>query len=211
MSSERKKMGNPKNIAFELIEAKPETEPYRIMREIRKDYHPDIEEARIAMAWRKGYKPDPEGHIILGQCVKASDLQREFVDLDFIILLNKEIWNDLQFTVEMKRALVDHELMHSTRAYDAEGEPKIDVRNRPVWRIRAHDINEFFGIIERHGCYKRDLQIFAEALIKRKTPIFPELEEKIPTPDVPYGEEFDPELDIPEEIEYEDSAKHRKT
>ena len=218
-------MGNPKNIAFELIESEPETEPYRIMREIRKDYHHDIEEARIAMAWRKGYKPDPEGHIILGQCVKASDLQREFVDLDFIILLNKEIWNDLQFTVEMKRALVDHELTHSTRAYDAEGEPKIDVKGRPVWRLRAHDIAEFFDVVRRHGTYKHDLQLFAEALIKKKSPVFPELE----TPEPPLSHpalqmmkdsiaqdeevdpdnEFDPSLDTPEELEYEEP--HRKS
>lgn len=177
-------MGQPKKIAFELIESEPETEPYRIMRKVRRDFHPDIDDARIALAWRKGYKPDPEGHIVLGQCIRASDLQREFVDLDFIILLNKEIWEDLQFTVEMKTALVDHELMHATRAYDSEGEPKIDVRGRPVWRVRAHDVQEFFDIVSRHGTYKRDLQIFAESLLKKKNPVFPELEpdEDVPSP-----------------------------
>ena len=218
-------MGNPKNINFELIECEPETEPYRIMREIRKDFHPDIEEANVALAWRKGYKPDPEGHIILGQCVKASDLQREFVDLDFIILLNKEIWNDLQFTQEMKKALVDHELMHATRAYDAEGEPKIDVRGRPVWRMRAHDLGEFIDIVRRHGTWKRDLQLFAESLLKKKNPVFPELEpaeEPLSHPalqmmkdSIAHDEEddldpdnemetFDPALDTPEELVYED-------
>ena len=175
-------MGQPKKIAFELIESEPETEPYRIMREVRRDYHPDIDDARIALAWRKGYKPDPEGHIVLGQCIRASDLQRELVDLDFIILLNKEIWEDLQFTVEMKTALVDHELMHAARSYDSEGEPKVDVRGRPVWRVRAHDVQEFFDIVSRHGTYKRDLQIFAESLLKKKNPVFPELETEDDTP-----------------------------
>lgn len=177
-------MGQPKKIAFELIESEPETEPYRIMREVRKDFHPDIDDARIALAWRKGYKPDPEGHIILGQCIRSSDLQREFVDLDFIILLNKEIWEDLQFTVEMKTALVDHELMHAARSYDSEGEPKIDTKGRPVWRIRNHDISEFIDVVRRHGTWKRDLQMFAESLLKKKNPVFPELEpeEDVPSP-----------------------------
>ena len=223
-------MGNPKNIAFELVEREPETEPYRIMREVRRDFHPDTADAQIAIAWRKGYKPDPEGHIILGQCVKASDLQREFVDLDFIILLNKEIWNDLQFTPEMKKALIDHELSHAAMAYDSEGEPKIDVRGRPVWRLRSHDIGEFIDIVRRHGTYKRDLQLFAESLIKKKNPVFPELETPEPALSHPalqmmvdsINEEaddldpdnemevFDPELDTPVELEYEEKPTQEK-
>lgn len=218
-------MGNPKNIAFELVEREPETEPYRIMREVRRDFHPDTADAQIAIAWRKGYKPDPEGHIILGQCVKASDLQREFVDLDFIILLNKEIWNDLQFTPDMKKALIDHELSHAAMAYDSEGDPKIDVRGRPVWRLRSHDIGEFIDIVRRHGTYKRDLQLFAESLIKKKNPVFPELETSEPALSHPAlqmmedsinkeeeddldpdneMEGFDPDLDKEEELVYDD-------
>jgi hypothetical protein len=207
-------LGQPKKIAFELIEREPETEPYRILREVRRDYHPDTAEARIALAWRKGYKPDPEGHIVLGQCVKASDLQREFVDLDFIILLNKEIWRDLQFTADMKKALIDHEMSHAAMAYDSEGEPKIDEKNRRVWRIRAHDVSEFIDVVRRNGTWKRDLQMFAESLVKKKNPVFPELE--LPadptlielTADlIPEGEEFDPELDTPEEPEWEEEPK----
>jgi hypothetical protein len=146
--------------------------------------------------------------------VKASDLQREFVDLHFIILLNKEIWRDLQFTADMKKALIDHEMSHAAMAYDSEGEPKIDEKNRRVWRIRAHDVSEFIDVVRRNGTWKRDLQMFAESLVKKKNPVFPELE--LPadptlielTADlIPEGEEFDPELDTPEEPEWEEEPK----
>jgi hypothetical protein len=163
-------MTKPKKISFELInpKQKPELQAYRLLSEIREEYHEEIYEARIALAWRKGLKPDIDGHLVLGQCVKASDLQRELVDWDFVILLNQESWDDSEFTVDKKKALLDHELCHAERAIDSDGEPKIDVRGRPVWRTRKHDIEEFQAIVERHGTYKRDLELFAKALLKRK-------------------------------------------
>lgn len=107
--------------------------------------------------------------MILGKCIKASDLQRELVAYDFVILLNKEVWESPEFTEEKKRALVDHELCHAAPAEDKDtGEQKTDEKGRPVWRIRKHDIEEFRCIVERHGRYKSDLEAFAEALLKSK-------------------------------------------
>ena len=161
-------MSKPKKVNFELIEEP--SEPYRILDEMRR-FHPAIADANIALAWRKELKPDKDGHLVLGKCIKATDLQREFSDYDFIILLNREVWEDSEFTDEKKRALVDHELCHATVATDDDGE-KYDERGRKVWRVRKHDIEEFYAIINRHGCYKRDLELFAEAIMKkRKTPL----------------------------------------
>jgi hypothetical protein len=159
-----------KKVNFELIEDL-QSEPYQILAEMRR-FHDDIGGARIALAWRLNLSPDDDGHLILGKCVKASDLQREFVDYDFVILLNRDVWNDEEFTAEKKRALVDHELCHGAPAVTSEGGAKFDERGRQVWRVRKHDIEEFYGIVNRHGCYKRDLELFAEALMKRrKTPL----------------------------------------
>lgn len=68
-----------------------------------------------------------------------------------------------------------------------------DTKGRLCWRLRGHDIEEFYGIVERHGCYKRDLQKFAEALRERrkaeaKEPLLAPLEEsgnvtEMPKPD----------------------------
>ncbi len=75
-------------------------------------------------------------------------------------------------------------------------------------------------IVRRHGTYKRDLQMFAEALIKKKNPVFPELEttepplshpaiqmmedsikqEEIETPFDDPGEDEEGELDTHNEV-----------
>jgi len=165
------KPAKPKIINFELIPEKDGEhvpEPYRIMREMVEKYHEDLHGAKIAMAWRKNLKADKDGHLMLGMCVKASDLQKEFAEYDFVILLNREVWLSDEFTTEKKKALVDHELCHATFAPDKDGFKKRDERERIVWRVRKHDIEEFFDVVRRHGCYKRDLVAFADALMKKK-------------------------------------------
>lgn len=145
-----------------------EAEPYTLMKEVRSKWHPELREANIALAWRKSLKPDVDGHLMLGKCVKASDLQRELIEYDFVILINKEVWNDEEFTREKKTALLDHELCHAEPALDKEYRQKRDEKDRQVWRVRKHDIEEFKAVVERHGCYKADLEKFAEALLKAK-------------------------------------------
>jgi len=163
-----KKPTKPKKINFELISEHKNSEPYQILRRVRANFHSDIADARIALAWRKELKADVDGHLILGRCVKASDLQRELVEWDFVVLLNREVWQHLDFTTDRKEALMDHELCHAAPVLDGDGEPKIDEKNRPVWRVRKHDIEEFGEVVERHGCYKRDLEMFAESLLKSR-------------------------------------------
>ena len=171
-------MGKPKKVLFELIS--PEQvflsgQPYELLAEIRAEHHFDVAEAKVALAWRKGTKPNADGKIVLGRCVKATDLQRELIDYDFVIVLNKEFWEDPEFSREKKLALLDHELCHAARAVDSDGSPMIDSKNRPVWRVRGHDVEEFEEVVARHGVWKRDLERFAEAIAKRKkSPLFSE-------------------------------------
>lgn len=114
---------------------------------------------RLMTIWAKrGYWAKP----------RTTDLQREFMPYDFIILLNQEVWNDKEFGPEKKAALIDHELCHAEVALDRDGEPKVDERLRRVWRTRKHDIEEFRAVVQRHGCYKYDLEKFAETLLKRR-------------------------------------------
>jgi hypothetical protein len=164
-------MGKPKKIAFQLIlpdDVSIIDRPHELLSEVRAENHFDTAKARIALAWKKGSKANCDGHIVLGFLMRATDLQRELVDYDFVIVLNKEVWEDPEFTTAQKRALLDHEMCHAARACDGDGEPSIDTKGRPVWRTRGHDIEEFEEIVARHGCYKRDLERFAQTIIRRK-------------------------------------------
>ncbi len=169
-------MGKPKKVLFELI-TREQTflsgQPYDLLDEVRAENHEDTCAAKIALAWKRDTKPDVDGRLMLGRCVRQSDLARELADFDFVIVLNREVWEDPEFGRERKLALLDHEMMHAARVLDADGEPVVDTKNRAVWRIRGHDIEEFTVIIERHGCYKRDLEKFGEAILrKKKAPLF---------------------------------------
>jgi hypothetical protein len=163
-----------KAVLVKLLERKHSgkvTEAYRLMEELIDKHHTHLREAKIAIAWRFGWKPDADGRIVLGQCRKRSDLDRELgskIDegeaLDFVILLNHEHWNQT-LNEAQRRALMDHELTHAQVSNDTNGEPKMDENGRRVWRIRRHDLEEFKDVVSRHGCYKGDIEDFVAAAV----------------------------------------------
>jgi Putative phage metallopeptidase len=165
-----------KKVNFKLIppmDGDHEPEPYTLLTEAREKWHDDIRLAKIALAWKLREKSDTDGHLLLGKCIKVSDLYKEFSAFDFIILLNRGVWDDIGFTREKKLALLDHELCHADVSCDMDsGETKIDERGRIVYRMRKHDIEEFQSVVRHHGCYKHDLERFAEVLLaKQRTPL----------------------------------------
>ena len=162
-----KKPAQPKRIAYKLIDPKTDAgKPmYALLKELVYEHHSEVKDARFALAWNRAWKPDTDGRVILGKCKKASDLDRELAAFDFVIILRKDFWEDPSVTDAQRAALMDHELCHaSVRCDKNSGEPMVDERNRLIYRIRKHDIEEFADIVERHGTYKRDLELFAQAL-----------------------------------------------
>jgi len=184
-----RKIKTGKKVNFLIIpeqDAKGNTpEPYKILQEVRKLHHGDTTQARVALAWRLRTKADKDGHIVLGKCIKVSDLHREFADYDFIITLNKEFWEEPTVTKEQRMALLDHEMMHAAPTYnDESGEHEVDERGRYLFRTRAHDFADFNDVIQRHGIWKKDLQRLAELLReKKKAPMF--AVDPAPTQDAP--------------------------
>lgn len=150
-------MSKRKPINFELIPDR-NSEPHRLAEQARAKYHPDLSEAHIALAWRLNLKPNPDGQITLGKCIKVTDQYKELAAYDFLILLNRDTWQHPNFTTAQKLALLDHELCHAANTGQR------DERNRPVWRIRKHDIEEFRSVVDHHGCYKADLELFANSI-----------------------------------------------
>jgi hypothetical protein len=155
-----------KKVSVELITRLGNPSIYATMDRIRQRHHRHIRKAKIGLAWKKSIKPDRDGHILLGKCRKASDLQRELSDYDFIILLNKEVWEHEKFGHKRQKALLDHELCHAAQAYDKHGKRMKNDRGKYVFRMRKHNIEEFREIVERHGLYKDDLVEFAKSIMK---------------------------------------------
>lgn len=142
---------------------------YTLLDSLVTSHHDDVGAARIALAWCTSWKADPDGRVTLGMCRKASDLDRELAAFDFVILLRRIFWTDPRVTDAQRTALLDHELCHAARQHDRHGEPVEDERGRAVYRLRKHDLEEFTEIVQRHGCYKTDIEKFAAAL-RRPTP-----------------------------------------
>ena len=160
----------PKKVSFQIIE---DPSPAHDVLSDALAWHPEINGATIKLAWRKGTKADVDGRIVLGRCVKVSDLHREFFNADFIVVLNREYWD--AFTDKQRLALMDHELSHAAAKEDKNGNEMYDERDRQVFRTRKHDLEEFRDVVERHGLYKADLVAFAEVMRSaKKTPLFGE-------------------------------------
>lgn len=162
-------MGKAKKVTYEFIRRESDigAPMYALLDDLVDEHHEHLREARIALAWCTSWRPDVDGRLTLGKCRKASDLDRELVAWDFIILLNRAFWESLSVTEAQRHALLDHELCHAEVVLDGD-DPKVDERGRVVYRIRKHDLEEFTAIVERHGTYKRDLELFAQALVRHQ-------------------------------------------
>ena len=159
-----------KKLTYKLIEREgaPGEKMYALLDELVVEHHEDLAQARIALAWNLSWKPDVDGRATLGKCKRVGNLERELMEYDFVIILLREFWDEVAVTDEQRAALLDHELCHGALKLDKDGEPVEDERGRKVYRTRKHDIEEFTAIIARHGCYKRDLENFAQALRRSK-------------------------------------------
>lgn len=163
-----KQLKRPKKVPYTLIPEKTDAGKtmYALVYALVDEHHEELSRTnvRIALAWATGWKPDVDGRVMLGKCKKATDLDRELAPFDFVILLNRDFWQNPRVTDLQRRALLDHELMHAAVAYDENGDAKVDDRGRTVYRIRKHDLEEFSDIAQRYGCWKRDIEAFMRAL-----------------------------------------------
>lgn len=168
-------MAKPRKVSYSLISPSEEPELYELLRDLVRRFHDHLRNARITLAWCYSWKPDHDGHLTLGKCRKASDLDRQLHDQDFVILLNQQAWFGAGFDDRKRRALLDHELCHADVEVDSDGEPVVNAVGRTVYRIRKHDLEEFQAIVERYGCWKADIAEFAKAALeKRRLPLLEE-------------------------------------
>lgn len=156
-----------KPIAYSLLLRADHASVYKALDALIKAHHEELATARIALAFCTSWRADPDGRHTIGRCKRASDLDRELAAFDFVILLQQEFWTSPNVTNAQRDALLDHELCHATVKRDpVTGDPLEDERGRIVYRLRKHDLEEFAEIAARHGTWKRDLEIFAQALAR---------------------------------------------
>lgn len=141
------------------------TEPYQLLGELVASHHRRLENLTVVLAWRLNVQPSRDGKIELAKPKRASDLDRVLHDggADFIVLLNKDAWETL--LPDQRLAVLDHELTHLEVERDGAGY-KEDENGRAVTRIRKHDLEEFVEVVERHGCYLKDLEDLVEASLR---------------------------------------------
>lgn len=179
MSEKKKKL---KAVNVQVIErelAKGGThDAYLMLDRIMAAHHDHLIEAKIALAWKLSWSADPDGRLILGKCKKADDLGRQLHGYDFVILLNKEVWECADFTTAMKTALLDHELCHAQVKKDKNDDVVKDENGKIVYRIRKHDLEEFRDIVRRHGMWDDCIRDFVrDAMRKTREPLMAQLAE----------------------------------
>jgi len=156
---------------FKYIEPESEEgkEMYSIMNLLIKKFHPELEKARIALAWNFSWKTDKDGHLTLGRCKKASDLDKSVpAPFDFVIILFKPFWADPAVSQDQRCALLDHELCHGAARHDSEGEILLDEKGNAMYRTKKHDVEDFIEIIERYGVHTPQLERLAFVLRQLK-------------------------------------------
>lgn len=154
-------MSKPKKISYQLIPPDAMPDMYALVNDLISKVHDHLTNARIVLAWNLSWGADVDGKVILGKAKKCSDLDRELAEFDFVIMINRDFWDEAN--VAQRRALMDHELSHCAVTMDGD-DPKVDEKGRTVWRMRKHDIEEFSGVVLRNGIYKQDLEVFYAAL-----------------------------------------------
>lgn len=115
--------------------------------------HTDLEAASIAFVYREKMKT--RDRVVWGKASKAGGRLEFFAGYDFVMEINWQQWRHLSDM--QKVALVDHELSHFGRDEDSKGER--------TWVLQSHDIEEFGGIVRRWGLWRKDLTVFAGAVV----------------------------------------------
>lgn len=132
-------------------------------------YNPDhshlheLEMPELSFMWAsRGFAK--AGKYVLGECEKVAfraggwqkrrqEMQMEdwFGEVpDFLITLDASYCNDCTDTEFLM--LLEHELYHIAQKLDSFGEPSYNSSTgAPMLEIRAHDVEEFIGVVARYG------------------------------------------------------------
>jgi hypothetical protein len=125
--------------------------------------HEHLQQAKLGFLWTN--EPNGRrGRVILGTCqllpptgdkwsigARVLQLSEWFVGMpDFLITIFAPAAVEMDNASFM--ALVEHELYHASQKRSAEGEPMFSRETgEPIWATRAHDVEQFVGVVRRYG------------------------------------------------------------
>lgn len=146
----------PKQVNWQIIpRVSTGVEPYDILDDLTTTFHDDIKGVVIVLMWRHNAKIDADNYLELSSISKTPDKHRELQEHDFIIGLNKEIWDMLD--IDQKKIVIDAQLQRIAVAEDKDGEPREDDRSRVVYRLRRDEISTPEVQRRRHGAALGDV------------------------------------------------------
>jgi hypothetical protein len=117
------------------------------------DINTHLAEARIKFMFRTG-KWEKRGRTIYGKAEKVGQKWKFLSDFDFLIVINRDGW--FQNNMDVRKAVLDHELTHCARGED-------DKMGNPKWYIQDHSVEDFPAVIKRHGLWTASLQRLVQA------------------------------------------------
>lgn len=141
-----------------------------LARTVIQRWHPHLAASDIRYLFRQGGAWMTGGKTILGKVAKLGTQQQFLAEgADAVILIDEERWEKLDEAQRL--ALVDHECAHLVQATDKDECPLFQDNGRPVLRVRAHDVEEFVEVIQRHGLWDIDLVHAGKAIRQIPLPL----------------------------------------
>jgi hypothetical protein len=135
----------------EYKDASPEVQ--KIAADIISKVHGCLAEAGITYLFRTG-KWENRGQLVYGKADKCSAKQKHFTGSDFVVIINKDIW-DANPDKKKREAIMDNTLSYCGRGDD-------DKEGNPKWCINT-PMTVFSGVIRRNGLWTDGLQTIARA------------------------------------------------
>lgn len=114
------------------------------------NYHPELATARLKYIY-VDKASQKSGRPVLGKVRKISGALQFLLEIDFLVEVALETWNEL--SAQQRTALVDHLL---ERCYGEENEDNGEMK----WSVREPDVQEFSSILQRHGAWNDELNGF---------------------------------------------------
>lgn len=147
-----------------MTDYRPAPEPEAIARDLIRDVeqHKALDSVRVDYVYRDTAAKN-KGKTVLAKARKVSGLNAflanaEMVQRDFFVVeFAEDVWDDLD--EHQQRALVDHELCHLYVEFDAAGTPQLS--------LRAHDLEEFAAVVQRHGLWLSSTAQFGSAVAEQ--------------------------------------------